>query len=1348
MSTTPKRTIFVSSRKSQLAMAQTNTVISMLASRYPDVAFVVGQEDTVGDQVLDRHLCDLGTSTASGLFTKSLEEALLAKTASFAVHSLKDMPTTLPDGLVLAAITKRESPEDAVVIHPKHKANGRATLKELPKGSVIGTSSLRREALVRNQFPSFQIKTLRGNIQTRLAKLEDANEYDAIIVAACGFRRGNLGDRIDEVLPMESFGYGVGQGSIGVECRADDHETIEMLKTIIDEESAQLCKAERSLLYHLEGGCQIAMGVSTTLENDTLTLHATVLSRDGKARVHERIAGPRMEAEELGKQLAARFWANEVARQVLGPHGTKRALTYGNVETPGDAAAAADPSAKKAKPASRVLQPFRALGVVVDHVPIVTYAMGATSFATASVGKSFVVYKCDKLTPVLVSPPGPQRIAAVAVHATTHVTFTACGRDILVWKRVTHVETLRGHPGTIQQLLTVGHVLLSLDTARCLVWWDVATHARIERLTFPTHFTPTTMLHPVTYVNKILVGSEHGALQLWNVRTKQCIYEFRGWASAVTTMAQSPAVDVVAIGLADGRVVVHHLQLDATIVTFAHDHARPITALSFRTDAGATTHPFLVAGARSGDVSVWNLHTKRLESVLPRAHDGAIVSLEFLANEPLLLSCGTDNAMKLWLFEQREGGPTARLLKSREGHAAPPTRIRYYGNQTLATMADGADGTCCQILSAGQDRAFRVFHTAREQQSRELSQGPVLKKARRLNLRVDALKLPPIVQFAAMETRARDWANVVTCHENELAAYVWRFEHRAIGKKVLRQFDPRDHVAAGSTEDRRRQRTQATSVAITCCGNYALVGTLGGAIFQYNMQSGEPRGSFPVAATPKPKLVRSLVLPGTEEAPVHDKDDEKLTADQAHVGLVTAVAVDALNETLVSAGIDGSLKFWGLKHHDLRDQVNVGAPISHMELHRESNLLCVACDDHVLRVFDVATHHLVRRFQGHAHRVTDVTFSGDARWIFSASADATVRVWDVPTGKCIDWVRFQKPVTGVAVSPTGEFLATTHVNHVGIFLWANRSFFSDVFLDTEPREPVDMDLPVPINEVDNCDELGRGTESNPQLVVSSVDEEQREPSSKQDTETEALEPLDASLITLSTAPRAFWQSLFHLEVIKQRNKPIEPPKAPVQAPFFLPTTRKDDVQPTFVPLPTKPVDKDDVQDDAMEGWGTEDNAVAWGGEEEAADHARPSRIVKTQGLVASRSKLATLLVAGKDPTDAFPHVAAYLQSLSASAVDVELSTLCLGPFDHDGQHVVTLFLAFLRHEMTRRRDFQLVQAYLNRFLKVHHDLLVAEPALLAQVDELGTLQQQQWQHLQRLLQHSLCLVQHFSNLQM
>uniref|UniRef100_K3W5I7 Small-subunit processome Utp21 domain-containing protein n=1 Tax=Globisporangium ultimum (strain ATCC 200006 / CBS 805.95 / DAOM BR144) TaxID=431595 RepID=K3W5I7_GLOUD len=1028
---------------------------------------------------------------------------------------------------------------------------------------------------------------------------------------------------------------------------------------------------------------------------------------------------------------------------------------------------------------SRLLQCFRAIGLIVDDLPIVWYGMGKESFAVASLGKSFVVYKCDKLTPVFVSPQLPKKIAALEVLAKKQLTFTACGRQIIVWKRVDQVTTLVGHKSDIKQLLMVGTTLFSMDQSAIRIW-DLETFELINQIKFSSDFVPSVMMHPSTYLNKILVGSETGALELWNVRTMKCIYRFQGWGSAVTYLEQSPAVDVVGVGLGNGKLIMHHLQLDKLVMEFKQEQSK-VTTISFRTDSGAQA-PLVVSGTSTGDIAVWNLQSKKLESMIAGAHDGAVTSLVFLPNEPILLSSGTDNSLKMWIFDHLNGG-TARLLKSREGHRAPPTRIRYYGNNTLST-ADGSDGTCCQILSAGQDRAFRVFHTAREQQSVELSQGPLLKKAKKMNVRVEDLKIPPITQFAAMETRERDWSNVVTCHENEMAAYVWRFERRAIGKQILRQFDPSNRVTPGSEEDLRRQKTQATCVAISTCGNFALVGSIGGAIFKYNMQSGEKRGSFPTAATPKPKLIRGLTLPGT--TPMIEED---MTAHHAHDGPVSAVVVDALNQSIVSGGIDGKLKFWDFRNHGLVYELNIDSPISQMELHRDSNLLSVACDDQVIRVYDISTRKLVRRFHGHSHRITDMHFSGDARWLYSSSADASLRVWDLPTGKCVDWIKFHKPVTGLAVSPTGEFIATTHVGYVGIYLWANRGFFMDVFLDTEPQAPTLMDMPVPLNEVDNADALGFGSEKNPQLSVDGGNhDEQVQPSTKDEPstdETGPVEPLGHSLITLSAAPRALWQSLFNLELIKKRNKPIEPPKAPEQAPFFLPTMRKDDVKPTFVPVEKKPESaapkKDDKEgegegedDVQMEGWGVGSDDEAWGDDDDEKDaekdeeaekeaSAAPvtgSRIIKSTGMVTSRCKLATLLAeaAARNPVESqktgpmqftrFHSVALYMQTLSAAAVDVEMSTLCMGDFDAEGKEILALFLTFLREEMATQRNFQVLQAYLNRFLKLHEQLLVADAALLEQVDALCNVQQQQWEHLQQLLHNNLCLVQYFSKIQM
>lgn len=313
----------------------------MLEKIYPKLKFDIGLSDTIGDQVLDKHLSELGTATESGLFTKSLEKELLTGRSHFAVHSLKDMPTCLPEGLVLGAICKRESPEDAVILHPKHRKTGCTALSGLPANAIIGTSSLRREALLLRLYPGVQIKTIRGNIQTRLQKLQDGDEYDAIVVAAAGFRRGGLEHEIDELLSPEIFGYGVGQGSIGIECRASDTDTLEMLSRIEHEESAQCCRAERSLLRQLEGGCQISMGVNTVLSGDTLTLAASLLSRDGKQCITESISGCRFSCVQLGKDLGDKFLANDVAVSLLGDREGKRPLTYGDAEAPGDAAALA-----------------------------------------------------------------------------------------------------------------------------------------------------------------------------------------------------------------------------------------------------------------------------------------------------------------------------------------------------------------------------------------------------------------------------------------------------------------------------------------------------------------------------------------------------------------------------------------------------------------------------------------------------------------------------------------------------------------------------------------------------------------------------------------------------------------------------------------------------------------------------------------------------------------------------------------------------------------------------------------------------------------------------------------------
>ena len=208
----PTRTIRIGSRKSQLALVQTHWVRDELQKQFPDLTFEVQTMDTQGDKVLDVSLSKIGDK---GLFTQELEDGMLQGDIDFAVHSLKDLPTRLPAGLMLGCITEREDPADALVVHAKHQDK---QLDTLPEGAVVGTSSLRRLAQLRHHYPHFTFKDIRGNLNTRLRKL-DEGEYDAIILAAAGLERLGMGDRIHQVLPPAISLHAVGQGALGIECR-------------------------------------------------------------------------------------------------------------------------------------------------------------------------------------------------------------------------------------------------------------------------------------------------------------------------------------------------------------------------------------------------------------------------------------------------------------------------------------------------------------------------------------------------------------------------------------------------------------------------------------------------------------------------------------------------------------------------------------------------------------------------------------------------------------------------------------------------------------------------------------------------------------------------------------------------------------------------------------------------------------------------------------------------------------------------------------------------------------------------------------------------------------------------
>ncbi|CAI5466273.1 unnamed protein product [Closterium sp. Yama58-4] len=529
----------------------------------------------------------------------------------------------------------------------------------------------------------------------------------------------------------------------------------------------------------------------------------------------------------------------------------------------------------------------------------------------------------------------------------------------------------------------------------------------------PEGFNPTGVIHPDTYLNKVLFASEDGRMQLWNVNSRKLLYEFKGWAVGITALVGSPALDTVAVGCSDGKVHVHNIRLDKPVVDFTHAAAGAVTSLAFnsvavgcsdgkvhvhnirldkpvvdfthaaagavtslafnsvhnirldkpvvdfthaaagavtslafnsvgcsdgkvhvhnlRLDkpvvdfthaaAGAVTslafnsdgQPLLAVGGMGGAISVWDLTNRRLHSIIPDAHDGRVAALSFLVNEPLLLSAGADNSLKIWIFDSVDDNP--RLLRYRTGHSSPPCCIKYYRNGR-------------HILSAGLDRSFRIFSTVQDQQSRELSQGNFEKRMKRAMMKEEKLKLSKVVCIDAAEVRERDWANVVTCHENP-AAFVWELRNFVIGKLKL--------VPPGI------EPSPATACAASMCGNFALVGTSAGHLHLFHLQSARHRVAY---------------------------QTEKMQYSPAHAGMVTGAAIDALNRHSVSCGRDGRVKTEKMQYSPAHGGMVTGAAIDALNRHS------ISCGrDRHIKVRETVRAQLGSRAESVAYQSEKIKYS-------------------------------------------------------------------------------------------------------------------------------------------------------------------------------------------------------------------------------------------------------------------------------------------------------------------------------------------------------------------------------------
>ncbi len=290
-----KRSIRIGTRGSKLALWQANHVSNLLSTSNPELKIEIQIIKTTGDSVIDFPLSEIG---GKGVFVKEIEEALLSDNIDIAVHSMKDVPTILPEGLAIKAVAERHDPRDALV------SNIGLPLAELPEGTRIGTGSLRRGAQILHHFPNLQILSIRGNVDTRKRKLKESGEFDAIELAVAGLERMGLGEEITEVISADIMLPAPGQGIVAIESRADDQETTDILRAINHTQTQIAAISERAFLYRLGGDCNVPVGCNARLNDNLISLSGIISSPDGKVLLKKDISGSIEEAQQLGEQLA------------------------------------------------------------------------------------------------------------------------------------------------------------------------------------------------------------------------------------------------------------------------------------------------------------------------------------------------------------------------------------------------------------------------------------------------------------------------------------------------------------------------------------------------------------------------------------------------------------------------------------------------------------------------------------------------------------------------------------------------------------------------------------------------------------------------------------------------------------------------------------------------------------------------------------------------------------------------------------------------------------------------------------------------------------------------------------
>ena len=939
----------------------------------------------------------------------------------------------------------------------------------------------------------------------------------------------------------------------------------------------------------------------------------------------------------------------------------------------------------------------------------------------------------------------------------------------------------------------------------------------------------TCIAHPDTYINKVVLGNKRGKLLLLNIVTGRIVKVLGGTAddletndAEITFVQNSPALDVIAVGFSDGRCVLYDINKEQAIMTLPHDCK--VTCCAFNAQGNQDDNdPLIVVCDVNGTITTWDLEKRRQRDLNQRAHDSEIISCYFFPGQPLLMTSAKDNSLKQWAYDQSDG--SSRLLKFRCGHGKPPNLVSFY-----------ADGK--RIFASGSDKSLRVWSTIQDQQSKELSQSRVASRAKKLNIHEEELKLPTVSYVSWNELREYSWANIASCHEKENKVYTWRLGTGILGENVL------------ETPQKEGDTSECTSCAISQCGSYCFVSYESGAVRRYNMQSGLHRGDLkrvvgvgPDNRIDKNALAKSLKgnegynFPGGKKSvwaysgPQLGSIIDSRYTTSAHDGKCALVQTDGMNRYVcTTGGEDAKVRVWKYSDMKLEGEMDLGAPALHGTgyLHKTAELFAVALQDGTIRLFDIGTKKRVRTFRLNKEKsnqdggdekdvdgskkkkkkkklvlATKVEITSDREWVISCDTLGMLKVFDIPSARLLQTMKMGSDrITSFALSPTLEYLATTHAGKRGVFLWNNRSLLStDEGLDDVVESiggTVELEAPkmTALADDDGNLSLEKGSDVNDQMlldddaddeddmILDAADEmeaKKTDPWEQQKRDLIASIPaqLGPGMATLSLLPQKQLEDLNNLDEIRARKgkdpnvrnmtdaekEEEQDDFGQVRAPFFLPTKADDtDVRNSAFIVEEN---GDDDDDDMKKG----DNAQVAvrsrilkrndeNGNSLDADcellrrwkrGAREIAEFEQLRLANSARKNKPIALKQKARTSAYdgPYREALRLLLASTPEIVESEIKSIGPWDietatEEELEQIGIGIDFFHHEVLSGMNYDAIQALLRLFLASHGETIASNEGLKDRCRKLRQAVSESWERLDGMFNEIRATFSHYA----